>query len=215
MARIEVVLGAAGSVEGPHAERRESASGRGSDEALLKRWRLILDGEHVSARTMEGLVTLIASAPRITCRRGEVLVKQGSEERRVFFILSGKVCSRSSPGEKLDVRQGGDMMGARSFFDNGNRGATTTLVAETDSSVLVIERPAVEAACREAPAAAARFFRALAMNLGVLVRWQFDLLEEEEEETLETKARTVRLPSQCSTGLLLDDDQLAQTARMI
>ncbi len=50
------------------------------------------------------------------------------------------MCSRSSPGEKLDVRQGGDMMGARSFFDNGNRGATTTLVAETDSQVLVVER---------------------------------------------------------------------------
>lgn len=168
-------------------KRRLSQEGSpSSEEDMLRRWGFVLAGELVDPATQNALSGLMANSPSHRYHTGECLQQAGSMQKHFVFIQSGRVSSWSASGEKLEVRLGGGVMGAKAFFSEGNAGASTTLIAEIETEVLFIQAKALEATCRLCPAAGARFYRALAMHLGVLNTWQFELLGEEEEHEVES-----------------------------
>lgn len=78
-----------------------------------------------------------------TFSKGEILIKEGAEDKSMFYILSGTVnVFAKSPNRnvKSSVNElvKGDLVGELSFFDGLPRSAT--LVAKEETEVMIIDR---------------------------------------------------------------------------
>lgn len=66
------------------------------------------------------------------------------------------------------------------FFDVGNRGATSSVVAATHGEALVVDAHSVEAMADRHPSAGASFYKVLAKVLAQRVQGQLDHLADSD-----------------------------------
>jgi CRP-like cAMP-binding protein len=96
-------------------------------------------------------------------RPGQVLMTEGEPGHEMYFVRRGElaILKRITGGvEQVVGRVGpGEFVGEMALFDRRPRSASIRAESETD--LLVLDRPAVQALINMSPAAAAAFLRAL------------------------------------------------------
>jgi CRP-like cAMP-binding protein len=126
------------------------------------------------------LATLAESLRERTLRRGQVLFREGESGEEMFVVLRGSiVISKPITGrvEQVLARIGpGDFFGEMSLFDRSPRSAT--IQAESDATLLVLDRAALRRLTDQSPRAAAAFFHALVQVFIERLRASGDLVAE-------------------------------------
>jgi len=112
---------------------------------------------------MEGLMQLFSQAKRERYVDHETVIHAGSTNRRLLHILRGHVTIRSNTGAVIARVGHGKTLGELTFFEVGNRGSGTRVVAEQNLSVLIIDYDMVEVITYLHPKVGARFFRSLSL----------------------------------------------------
>jgi CRP-like cAMP-binding protein len=113
-------------------------------------------------------------------RKGQVLFREGDGGDEMFVVRRGSiVISKAVTGrvEQVLARIGpGDFFGEMALFDRSPRSATVQ--ADSDSTLLVLDRPALDALTVNSPRAAAAFFHALVQVFIERLRASGDLVAE-------------------------------------
>jgi CRP-like cAMP-binding protein len=113
-------------------------------------------------------------------KRGQVLCREGDPGEEMFVVRRGSfVISKPVTGrvEQVLARIGpGDFFGEMSLFARAPRSATVQ--ADTDSTLLVLDRQALERMTEQSPRAAAAFFYALVQVFIERLRASGDLVAE-------------------------------------
>jgi len=113
-------------------------------------------------------------------RRGQVLVREAEAGEEMFVVLRGSmVISKAVTGrvEQVLARMGpGDFFGEMSLFDRSPRSATVQ--ADSDATLLVLDREALRRLTELSPRAAAAFFYALVQVFIERLRASGDLVAE-------------------------------------
>jgi CRP-like cAMP-binding protein len=113
-------------------------------------------------------------------RKGQVLFRDGDPGAEMFLVRRGTmVVSKPVTGsvEQVITRIGvGDFFGEMSLFDGAPRSATVQ--AETEATLLVLDRDNLEHLIEASPAAAAAFFHALVNVFIERLRRSTDLVAE-------------------------------------
>ncbi len=113
-------------------------------------------------------------------RKGQVLFRQGEPGEEMFLVRDGGiVVSKPVTGsvEQVLARFGrGDFFGEMSLFDGSPRSATIS--AESDATLLVLDRENLEQLTDTNPRAAAAFFHALVLVFIQRLRDSGDLIAE-------------------------------------
>ena len=111
------------------------------------------------------LATLAGSLRERPLRRGQVLFREGEVGEEMFIVLRGSiVISKPVTGrveQVLDRIGPGDFFGEMSLFDRSPRSAT--IQADSDVTLLVLDREALRRLTEQSPRAAAAFFHALVL----------------------------------------------------
>jgi CRP-like cAMP-binding protein len=111
------------------------------------------------------LATLAGSLRQRPLRRGQVLFREGEVGEEMFFVLRGSILiSKPVTGrveQVLDRIGPGDFFGEMSLFDRSPRSAT--IQADSDVTLLVLDREALHRLTEQSPRAAAAFFHALVL----------------------------------------------------
>lgn len=113
-------------------------------------------------------------------RKGQVLFREGEAGDEMFVVRRGTVIiSKPVMGgvEQVLARAGGgDFFGEMSLFDRSPRSAT--IQAETDVTLLVLDRPSLRVLTESNPRAAAAFFQALVLVFIERLRASGELVAE-------------------------------------
>ena len=109
------------------------------------------------------LATFARSLREQPLRRGQVLFREGDHGDEMFLVRAGSiVVSKAVTGrvEQVLARMGpGDFFGEMALFDRSPRSAT--IQADTEVTVLVLDREALARLTADSPRAAAAFFQSL------------------------------------------------------
>jgi CRP-like cAMP-binding protein len=128
----------------------------------------------------EELAALGASMRDRSLKRGQVLCREGDPGEEMFVVRRGSfVISKPVTGrvEQVLARIGpGDFFGEMSLFARAPRSATVQ--ADTDSTLLVLDRQALTRMTEQSPRAAAAFFYALVQVFIERLRASGDLVAE-------------------------------------
>jgi CRP-like cAMP-binding protein len=142
--------------------------------AFLREVRLFKDVD------LPELTVLGESLRERTLRRGQVLFRDGDPGEEMFIVVRGSVVISKPVKERVEQvlnRAGpGDFFGEMSLFDRAPRSAT--LQAESDVTLLVLDRAALQRLTEVSPRAAAAFFRALVQVFIERLRLSTDLVAE-------------------------------------
>ncbi len=126
------------------------------------------------------LTTLAQTLRERPLKRGQVLVREGEAGEEMFVVLRGSmVISKAVTGrvEQVLARIGpGDFFGEMSLFDRSPRSATVQ--ADSDATLLVLDREALRRLTEQSPRAAAAFFQALVQVFIERLRASGDLVAE-------------------------------------
>jgi CRP-like cAMP-binding protein len=126
------------------------------------------------------LATLAATLRERPLKRGQVLVREAEAGEEMFVVLRGSmVISKAVTGrvEQVLARIGpGDFFGEMSLFDRSPRSATVQ--ADSDATLLVLDREALRRLTEQSPRAAAAFFQALVQVFIERLRASGDLVAE-------------------------------------
>ena len=126
------------------------------------------------------LGAVAASLRERNLKRGQVLVREGEPGEEMFVVLRGSmVISKAVTGrvEQVLARIGpGDFFGEMSLFDRSPRSATVQ--ADSEASVLALDREAMRRLTEVSPRAAAAFFHALVQVFIERLRASGDLVAE-------------------------------------
>jgi CRP/FNR family cyclic AMP-dependent transcriptional regulator len=126
------------------------------------------------------LIALAETLRERLLRRGQVLVREGEAGEEMFVVLRGSmVISKAVTGrvEQVLARMGpGDFFGEMSLFDRSPRSATVQ--ADSDATLLVLDRQALRRLTELSPRAAAAFFYALVQVFIERLRASGDLVAE-------------------------------------
>jgi CRP/FNR family transcriptional regulator, cyclic AMP receptor protein len=126
------------------------------------------------------LIALAETLRERLLRRGQVLVREGEAGEEMFVVLRGSmVISKAVTGrvEQVLARMGpGDFFGEMSLFDRSPRSATVQ--ADSDATLLVLDRGALRRLTELSPRAAAAFFYALVQVFIERLRASGDLVAE-------------------------------------
>jgi len=113
-------------------------------------------------------------------RRGQVLCREGDPGEEMFIVRRGSfVISKPVTGrvEQVLARIGpGDFFGEMSLFDRAPRSAT--IQADSDATLLALDREALRRMTEQSPRAAAAFFYALVRVFIERLRASGDLVAE-------------------------------------
>lgn len=113
-------------------------------------------------------------------RQGQVLFREGEVGEEMFVVLRGSiVISKPVTGrvEQVLARIGpGDFFGEMSLFDRSPRSAT--IQADSDATLLALDREAMRRLIEQSPRAAAAFFHALVQVFIERLRASGDLVAE-------------------------------------
>lgn len=126
------------------------------------------------------LATLGESLRDRALKRGQVLCREGDPGEEMFVVRHGSfVISKPVTGrvEQVLARIGpGDFFGEMSLFARAPRSAT--IQADTDATLLVLDRTALTGMIEQSPRAAAAFFYALVQVFIERLRASGDLVAE-------------------------------------
>jgi CRP/FNR family transcriptional regulator, cyclic AMP receptor protein len=126
------------------------------------------------------LVVLADSLREHPLRRGQILMREGDSGDEMFFVRSGSlVISKAVTGrvEQVLARVGpGDFFGEMALFDRSPRSAT--IQADSDTTLLVLDRPGLSKLTEVSPRAAAAFFESLVLIFIERLRASGDLVAE-------------------------------------
>lgn len=112
--------------------------------------------------------------------RGTVLIAEGSKPEGIYVVLDGGFDVRVPGRSDCIVRiSTGDVVGGIAFIDA--RPMAASIVANQDTSVLLIPRSQIEPLLAQRPEFAARFYRALGMQLSQLYRQELNALTPETQ----------------------------------
>jgi CRP-like cAMP-binding protein len=113
-------------------------------------------------------------------RKGQILFRQGEQGEEMFLVRHGTiVVSKAVTGnvEQVLARFGpGDFFGEMALFDRSPRSATIS--AETDATLLVLDRDNLRRLTETNPQAAAAFFHALVLVFIERLRASGELVAE-------------------------------------
>ena len=126
------------------------------------------------------LATFAGSLREQSLRRGQILFREGDHGDEMFVVRAGSiVISKADTGrvEQVLARNGpGDFFGEMALFDRSPRSATVQ--ADTDVTLLVLDRAALGRLTEDSPRAAAAFFQALVHVFIERLRASGDLVAE-------------------------------------
>jgi CRP-like cAMP-binding protein len=108
------------------------------------------------------LQKIASAADEIQVPAGHVLVDQGQAGREAFVIVDGSATVRRN-GKKVTTLGPGSVVGELSLLDHGPR--TATVVADTDTTVLVVDQRHFLAVLDEVPALAHKLLATLATRI--------------------------------------------------
>jgi CRP/FNR family transcriptional regulator, cyclic AMP receptor protein len=113
-------------------------------------------------------------------RRGQVLFREGELGEEMFIVVRGSIVVSKPVKERVEqalARMGpGDFFGEMSLFDRAPRSAT--IQADSDASLLALDREALRRLTEVSPRAAAAFFHALVQVFIERLRASGDLVAE-------------------------------------
>lgn len=113
-------------------------------------------------------------------RKGQALFREGDAGDEMYLVRAGSiVISKAVTGrvEQVLARVGaGDFFGEMALFDRSPRSATVQ--AETDATLLVLDRAALSRLTEDSPRAAAAFFHSLVQVFIERLRASGDLVAE-------------------------------------
>jgi CRP/FNR family cyclic AMP-dependent transcriptional regulator len=126
------------------------------------------------------LATFARSLREQPLRRGQVLFREGDHGDEMFLVRAGSiVVSKAVTGrvEQVLARMGpGDFFGEMALFDRSPRSAT--IQADTDVTLLLLDRDALARLTVDSPRAAAAFFQSLVHVFIDRLRASGDLVAE-------------------------------------
>lgn len=112
-----------------------------------------------NARELSRIASL---ADEIEVDKGTVLTREGVPGRECFVVSSGKArCTLR--GKKLATFGPGDIFGEMSLLDNEPR--STTITAESDMVLFVVDSRSFWGLCEEAPSVTRKIMKAIAQRL--------------------------------------------------
>jgi len=114
---------------------------------------------------------LLAKAKRIGRRRGEVLLKEGSQEHNLYLVQKGYVRVERTDhdhGVALARLGPGQVFGEMSFLEE--TGASASVLAEEDVEIDVVEHAYIQSVLTSDPGFSARFFQSLAVCMAHRLR---------------------------------------------
>jgi CRP-like cAMP-binding protein len=142
--------------------------------AFLREVRLFKD---IATPELSVVAETLAERP---LKRGQPLFREGDPGDEMFVVRRGSiVISKPVTGrvEQVLARIGpGDFFGEMSLFDQSPRSATVQ--AESDATLLVLDREALRRLTEQSPRAAAAFFHALVQVFIERLRASGDLVAE-------------------------------------
>jgi CRP-like cAMP-binding protein len=142
--------------------------------AFLREVRLFKDIE------LPELALLGESLHERPLRRGQVLFREGEFGEEMFVVVRGAIVISKPVRERVEqvlARIGpGDFFGEMSLFAHSPRSATVQ--AESDATLLVLDRDALNRLIERSPRAAAAFFYALVQVFIERLRASGDLVAE-------------------------------------
>jgi len=106
-------------------------------------------------------------------KRGESLIKQGKQTKKVFLLVRGHAKVEAFPKAFIAVIGPGEICGEMAFLDNGIASATVT--AEDDVEACAIEWSALSDLFELFPHLGSRFYRSLAVSLSRRMRDQIGI----------------------------------------
>jgi CRP/FNR family transcriptional regulator, cyclic AMP receptor protein len=113
-------------------------------------------------------------------RRGQVLFREGELGEEMFIVVRGSIVVSKPVKERVEqvlARMGpGDFFGEMSLFDRAPRSAT--IQADSDATLLALDREALRRLTEVSPRAAAAFFHALVQVFIERLRASGDLVAE-------------------------------------
>jgi CRP-like cAMP-binding protein len=115
-----------------------------------------------SSCTTRDLQKIASAADEIQVPAGHVLVDQGQAGREAFVIVDGSATVRRN-GKKVTTLGPGSVVGELSLLDHGPR--TATVVADVDTTVLVIDQRHFLAVLDEVPALSHKLLATLATRI--------------------------------------------------
>jgi CRP/FNR family transcriptional regulator, cyclic AMP receptor protein len=142
--------------------------------AFLREVRLFkeIDGPELTA--------LAESLRERTLRRGQVLLREGEIGEEMFIVVRGSIVISKMVKDRVEqvlARIGpGDFFGEMSLFDRSPRSATVQ--ADSDVTLLALDRAALRRLTEVSPRAAAAFFYALVQVFIERLRASGDLVAE-------------------------------------
>jgi CRP-like cAMP-binding protein len=116
----------------------------------------------LSSCTNRDLQKIASAADEIQVPAGHVLVDQGQTGREAFVIVEGSATVRRN-GKKVTTLGPGAVVGELSLLDHGPR--TATVIADTDTTVLVVDQRHFLAVLDEVPALAHKLLASLASRI--------------------------------------------------
>jgi histidine ammonia-lyase len=105
---------------------------------------------------------------RQTLQSGEVLIRDGTEPRGLYFVLSGRLEVLNAAQQTLDTIERGELAGEVSFVDR--LPATATVLAAEETLLFAIDRTQLLLKIDRDSGFAARFYRSLAAVLAARFR---------------------------------------------
>jgi CRP-like cAMP-binding protein len=115
-----------------------------------------------SSCTTRDLQKIASAADEIQVPAGHVLVDQGQAGREAFVIVDGSATVRRN-GKKVTTLGPGSVVGELSLLDHGPR--TATVIADVDTTVLVVDQRHFLAVLDEVPALAHKLLASLATRI--------------------------------------------------
>jgi CRP/FNR family transcriptional regulator, cyclic AMP receptor protein len=126
------------------------------------------------------LIALGESLRERPLRRGQVLFREGELGEEMFIVVRGSIVVSKPVKERVEqvlARMGpGDFFGEMSLFDRAPRSAT--IQADSDATLLALDREALRRLTEVSPRAAAAFFHALVQVFIERLRASGDLVAE-------------------------------------
>jgi CRP/FNR family cyclic AMP-dependent transcriptional regulator len=126
------------------------------------------------------LAALSESLRERPLRRGQVLFREGELGEEMFVVVRGSIVISKPVKERVEqvlARMGpGDFFGEMSLFDRSPRSATVQ--ADSDVTLLALDREALRRLTEVSPRAAAAFFHALVQVFIERLRASGDLVAE-------------------------------------
>jgi CRP/FNR family cyclic AMP-dependent transcriptional regulator len=126
------------------------------------------------------LGVLGASLRERALRKGQVLFREGDGGEEMFVVRRGSIVISKAVKDRVEqvlARIGpGDFFGEMALFDRSPRSATVQ--ADSDSTLLVLDRRALDTLTVDSPRAAAAFFHALVQVFIERLRASGDLVAE-------------------------------------